>query len=172
MSACDAMRERIHALFDGDDPAAVPGDLASHLGVCAGCRAAHDDFLALRGLLRATPAEPLPPASLDAVWNATVRAPSARRASPVWMRAAIAASVATALIATTYLLTRPERVASGPDAAELARAEAQAELVLGYAARALDATRAVAADRVLADKVSPAVRGMAPGSTSDRRTGS
>jgi predicted anti-sigma-YlaC factor YlaD len=171
MNACDTMNERIHELFDGDDPAAVPAEIAEHLAACAGCRVTYDDLLVLRGILRNAPARPLPADALDAMWNATVRARPARNGTPVWIRAAVAACVATALIATTYVLTRPDRVA-GPSAAELARAEAQADLVLAYAARALDATREAAAERVLAGKVSPAVRGTSPSSNSDRRNGS
>ena len=61
--------------------------------------------------------------------------------------------------ATLYLTFAPRPHAQSPSAVELSRAAAQAELVFGYTARALAASRNAATDRVLALKVSPAVRG-------------
>lgn len=162
MSACEFVRERIHRLYDGDGPVEAPPDVREHLASCASCREAFEDFAALRALLRELPAEPLPAPALDGVWDRTVRAPGGGARSGAWWRAAAAAVVATGLIGTTYLLTRPPAVRSGPSAHEIARAQAELDLVLGYTAQALDATRAVTADRVLADKISPAVRHAAP----------
>ena len=114
---------------------------------------------ALRASLRGLPPAPLPPQALDTVWARTVRAPRGRFGLPDSWRAAAAAVVVTALGATTlYFVSSP--VPSGePSRAELARAEAQAELVFGYTARALRATRNATARDVIADKISPAVRG-------------
>lgn len=162
MSACEFARERIHRLYDEDGPVEAPPDLREHLASCASCREAFEDFASLRGLLRGLPGEALPASALEVVWDRTVRAPGGRSRTGAWWRAVAAAVVATGLIGTTYLLTRPEAVRSGPSAHEIARAEAELDLVLGYTAQALDATRAVTADRVLADKVSPAVRQAVP----------
>ena len=168
---CAAMREEIHALFDADGPIALPGALRSHLDSCAACREVVAELGALRSAFRELPSYPLPSEALDEVWRSTVHAParSARGTAPAWTRAAAAAIVATALIATTWLVMRPTPPAYGPSDAELRRAEAQAELVFGYTARALDATRTAAADRVVASKISPAVRGAAATPPSGRR---
>jgi len=164
---CEGMRERIHEVFDTDDPGAVPEALAEHLVSCASCRAMHDDLSQLRTMLRDVPASPLPGETLEAVWASTVKRGPARRNAAPWMRAAAAALAATALIATSYLMTR---TGSGtPSRDEIARAEAQADLVFGYTAKALEATRSAAADRVFADKIVPAVRGNSPGTPPGKR---
>jgi anti-sigma-K factor RskA len=108
------------------------------------------------------PRAPLPPDALDTVWQRTVLAPrgAATPAAGYW-RLAAAAVLVTALSTTTlYFVFTPVR-SPEPSVVELARATAQAEMVFGYTARALAATRSAAADRVLAAKVSPAVRGRA-----------
>jgi predicted anti-sigma-YlaC factor YlaD len=129
----------------------MPGDAQSHVATCAACRELQGEMAALRSALRALPHEPLPPAALEAVWRETVRA---RPAASTFWRAAAAAAIVTAFGAgTIYFVTGSLRQA------ELARAEAQAELVLGYTARALAATRAAATHQVIQEKVSPAVRG-------------
>ena len=167
MNGCETFRERIHGIYDGDGPAELPDALREHLALCPSCRETFDDYAALRALLRGLPAEALPPETLDAVWKRTVRKPGGGAHAGAWWRAAAAAVVATGLIATSYLLTRP--VAEAPSESEIASAEAQADLVLGYAARALDATRAVTANRVFAREISPAVRGSAVAHETGRR---
>ena len=169
--ACAAMREEIQALFDEDGPIALPGPLREHLDACSACREFAGELGALRTAFRELPSYPLPQAALDEIRRRTVHAPtlSVVRAVPAWTRAAAAAVFATALIATTWIVLRPAPPADGPSDAELRRAEAQAELVFGYAARALDATRSAAAERVVASKVSPAVRGTAATAPPGRR---
>jgi predicted anti-sigma-YlaC factor YlaD len=168
---CAAMREEIHLLFDEDGPIALPGPLREHLDACSGCREFAGELGALRSAFRELPSYPFPSEALDEVRLKTVHAPtrSVVRAAPAWTRAAAAAVVATALIATTWLVTRSVPIGEGPTDAELRRAEAQAELVFGYAARALDAARSAAAERVVASKISPAVRGTVATAPSGRR---
>lgn len=159
---CETIRERIHDAFDDDRGDALPGDVRDHMTSCEACRELVLDLDALRSSLRELPREPLPPAALDAVWRETVRARAASPwAMPGWRRAAAAAVLVTALgAATLYVVSKPA-VPPGPSAAELARAQAQAQMVFGYTARALAATRDAAANHVIADRVSPAVRGAA-----------
>ena len=165
--SCTAMRERIHELFDGDDPFTLPADVVQHLEICPACAQMHADLARLRDLLRHAPAEPLPARTLDAVWAATTGTRRTRRYSYSVTRAAAAAVVATALIATTYFLTRPSPV--GPSQEEILRAEAQADLVFGYTAKALAKTRDAAEDRVIVDKIVPAVRGGSQGVAPGKR---
>jgi len=157
---CETVRDAIHELFDDDPAMPLGGAVEAHLASCAECREFLAEMTALRSALRALPREPLPSAVLDGVWRDTVRA----RRVALW-RAAAAAVVVTALGAGTYFVSsRP----SGPSQAELARAEAQAELVFGYTARALAATHDAAARNVIERKVSPAVRGETSPRTSRR----
>jgi predicted anti-sigma-YlaC factor YlaD len=159
---CETIREAIHEAFDDDRDDAMDAGVRAHLASCAACRAFAADLLDVRSALRALPREPLPPEALDRVWRNTVRAESAV-VRPAWggWRAAAAAVVVTALGASTLYMVSMPTVPPGPSAAELARAEAQAELVFGYTARALAATRSAATHQVIFDKVSPAVRGAA-----------
>ncbi|HZN53990.1 MAG TPA: hypothetical protein VFB67_01595 [Candidatus Polarisedimenticolaceae bacterium] len=161
---CESARERIHAALDAPDDDR-PGDVSAHLASCAACRELLDDLETVGGALRALPRVPLPPATLDAVWRETV---GRRRWSPGLVRAAAAAVIVTALCTTTIWLVTP-RGPQQPTAAEIARASAEAKMVLGYTARALAAARTAAADTVLASKVSPAVRGE-PAARPTRRT--
>jgi predicted anti-sigma-YlaC factor YlaD len=155
---CDRARERIHEAFDDDPPAPLPEDASAHLDGCAACRDLFDDLGRLRAGLRALPRAPLPPAALDAVWRSTVRARP--RYGTGFARAAAAAVAVTVLGAgTLFLVTAPDRHAPSRD--ELAKAEAQAQLVIGYTSRALAATRDATARHVIEGKVSPAVRGEA-----------
>jgi anti-sigma factor RsiW len=171
--ACAAMREEIHALFDEDGPISLPGPLREHLDACSACREFAGELGTLRSAFRELPSYPLPQEVLDEVRRRTIHAPtlSVVRSAPAWTRAAAAAVFATALIATTWIVTRPVPIDGGPTDAELRHAEAQAELVFGYAARALDATRSAAAERVVASKVSPAVRGSNATAPPARRDG-
>lgn len=159
---CETAREAIHDLLDGDRGAAPDPELAAHLASCPACRETLDDLAALQDSLRDLPREPLPPATLDVVWKTTVRARGTTRPRILgsW-RAAAAAVFVTALGASTLYLVSLPSVPPGPSAAELAHAEAQAELVFGYTARALAATREATARQVIESKVSPAVRGAA-----------
>jgi predicted anti-sigma-YlaC factor YlaD len=158
---CDEIRLRIHEAHD-DLAGRLPDSVNSHLAGCASCRELADDLDALSHALRTLPRAPLPADALAAVWRATVEAP--RRATTLavgFWRFAAAAVFVTALSATTlYFVFAPLRPRE-PSGVELARASAQADMVFGYTARALAATRNAATDRVLAAKVSPAVRGEA-----------
>ena len=159
---CETIREAIHEAFDDDRGDALPTELRAHLASCPDCRELARDLASLRDALRALPREPLPSQALDRVWRDTVRARGP--ANPVaWggWRAAAAAVVVTALGASTLYMVSIPTVPPGPSSAELARAEAQAEMVFGYTARALAATRRAATHQVIVDKVSPAVRGAA-----------
>jgi hypothetical protein len=167
MNACDVGRERVHAFFDevGDGP--VPESLQSHFATCAGCRELFDELTILRAALRARPAPPMPDDALEVVWERTVRAPRTG-----WLdgrrRAAVAAVLVTGVSLSTLWLLRTTSAPSGPTPAEIARAEAQADIVLSYAARAIQATRTATTHRVVGSKISPAVRGDVP-SDSRRR---
>ena len=157
--SCESIRQSLHEILDDTGSGPWPADVEAHLASCAPCRAWLAEIDALRSSLRVLPHVPLPPEALDAVWAATVRASRGRQRIRDSWRAAAAAVVVTALGATTlYFISTP--VPTGePTAAELARAEAQAELVFGYTARALKAARHATERDVIADTVSPAVRG-------------
>lgn len=156
MNPCDLGRERVHAYFDGDASEPDAG-LREHLAICAGCRELFDDLTRLRGMFRELPRPSLPPETLEAVWSATVRQPRRATLPRAWSTVAAAAVLGIASLTTVWLFRLP--FPSGPSGAELARAEAQADIVFGVTARALAATRTAAEGRVLASKVSPAVRG-------------
>jgi predicted anti-sigma-YlaC factor YlaD len=158
---CETIRQHVHEAMDAER-GGLPDEVREHLVSCAACREFHDELRSLQASLRALPRDPMPPDVLDAVWAQTVRSSRAgSRLRDSW-RAAAAAVVVTALGATTLYFVSTPLPPEGPSAAELARAEAQAELVLGYTARALAATREATSRDVIADKVSPAVRGDAP----------
>ena len=167
MNACDIGRERIHALFDETAEGPLPESLQSHFGTCAGCRELYEELTILRAALRARTLPPMPDEALEAVWERTVRAPRTG-----WLdgrrRAAVAAVLVTGVSLSTIWLLRPASVPSGPTAAEIARAEAQADLVFAYTARALAATRTAATRNVVGSKISPAVRGHVPPDTRRR----
>jgi predicted anti-sigma-YlaC factor YlaD len=166
---CDEIREQIHDAYDDDRAGGLSEPIRAHLAACGGCREFTDELDALSFALRALPRTPLPADALDAVWRETVGARPARVTAAVgFRRLAAAAAFVSALSATTlYFLFAPVRPPE-PSMVELARASAQADVVFGYTARALAATRTAAADRVLASKVSPAVR-VASGSHPSRR---
>jgi predicted anti-sigma-YlaC factor YlaD len=158
MMNCDEIRASIHEALDDGPEAALPAEASAHLATCAACREAHRELAALASALRALPREPLPPETLDEVWRRTVRSRPSPASRPA-VRLAAAAVLAVAVSATTLFLVLAPPAPHGPSASELARASAQADLVLSYTARALAVTREAAAERVLASKVSPAVRG-------------
>ena len=166
---CEELRLHIHAALDDGTMGALPELVGSHLATCEACREFKDDLESLSRALRALPRVPLPDDALDAVWRETVRArPGAStRSAGAWRLAAAASFVTVLSTATLYLVFAPAPP-PGPSAVELARASAQAEMVFGYTARALAATRAAMTDRVLASKVSPAVRGAAASDPSRR----
>jgi len=157
---CDDVRRAIHDAHD-DEGASLPEPIRTHITTCASCRELADDLTALTQALRALPRAPLPPDALDAVWRRTIHARPHRFPIGIGVRqlAAAALFIAALSTATLYFVFAPTPSPQGPTAVELARASAQAELVFGYTARALAATRNATADRVLASKVSPAVRG-------------
>jgi len=165
---CDEIREQIHEAYD--EGSGGPSEaVRAHLATCGACREFHDDLAVLSQALRDLPRVPLPAYALAAVWSETVDARRGRVSAAVeFWRLAAAAVFVTALSATTlYFVFAPVRP-PGPSVVELERASAQAEMVFGYTARALAATRNAAADRVLASKVSPAVRGVSASHSSRR----
>jgi len=166
---CEQTRRHIHEAHDDDSTGPLPELVRAHLAACSACRDFKDDILALTRALRALQRAPLPADALDAVWRKTLHARSGASTTTagLWRLAAAAVLVAALSTATIYFVYAPSPP-PGPSPVELARASAQAELVFGYTARALAATRDAAADRVLASKVSPAVRGVAASHPSRR----
>jgi predicted anti-sigma-YlaC factor YlaD len=159
---CDEIRETIHEAADDGRASAMPEPVRAHLATCAACREFANDLEALSLALRTLPLVPLPKDALDTVWQKTVRGPrgASTPAAGFWRLAAAAVLVTAFSTATLYFVFTPVR-SPEPSSVEVARATAQAEMVFGYTARALAATRSAAADRVLASKVAPAVRGRA-----------
>lgn len=156
---CEELRRHIHEGLDDGSMGTLPELVSSHLATCCACRDFKDDLESLSHALRALPRVPLPPEALDAVWRETIHARPVGFAAPAgfWRLAAAASFVAALSTATLYFVFAPAPP-PGPTAVELARAYAQAEMVFGYTARALAATRDATTDRVLASRVSPAVR--------------
>jgi predicted anti-sigma-YlaC factor YlaD len=152
---CEDVRPLIHDAYDGQ-PSDAP-EFRSHVASCEACRSFAADLESLSSAFRSLPPSPLPSDALDAVWQRTTRSRHAAFASK-WRLAAAAAFVSVLSAAALYVALAPAPPPK-PSAVEIARAEAKAELVLGYTARALGAARAAAADRVVASKISPAVRG-------------
>jgi predicted anti-sigma-YlaC factor YlaD len=158
---CDDVRLRLHEAHDEETMPGLSEAVQAHLASCTGCRELSADLNALSQALRALPGSSLPADALDEVWARTSRR---SRSATSWMttgylRLAAAVVVTAVSMATLYYVFAPPP--AGPSAVELARASAEAELVLGYTAKALAATRHAAANRVLASKVSPAMRGQA-----------
>jgi predicted anti-sigma-YlaC factor YlaD len=166
---CEEIRRHIHETHDDDRSGALPEHIRTHMTACSACRELNDDLVSLSLTLRALPLAPLPADTLDAVWRETIHARSTKGspAAGVWRLAAAAAFVTILGAATLYIVLAPVPP-PGPSTVELARASAQADIVFGYTARALAATRDAAADRVLASRVSPAVRGVAASHPSRR----
>ena len=158
---CEDARRQIHETHDDNSRGALPEPVCAHLAACSACRDFGDDILSLTRALRAMPQVPLPADALDAVWRETIQARPVAKTSDAgfWRLAAAAVFVAALATATLYFVFAPTRPPQ-PSTVELARASAQAEMVFGYTARALAATREAAADRVLASTISPAVRGV------------
>ena len=158
---CEESRLHIHEARD-DSSSTVPELVRAHIAACTACRDFDDDLRSLTAALRALPELPLPADALDAVWRKTIHARpgAASTTAGFWRLAAAAAFVAVLSTTGLYFMFTPAPP-PGPSPVELARASAQAEMVFGYTARALAATRDAAADRVLASKVSPVVRGVA-----------
>jgi len=156
---CEDIRLQIHEALDDGDIESFPEPVTSHLATCDACREFKEDLVVLTRSLRAMPRAPLPADALEAIWRETVRTRpgTSMKSNGLWQLAAAASFVAALSTATLYLVFAPEPP-PGPSAVELARASAQAEMVFGYTARALAATRTATTHRVLASKVSPAVR--------------
>jgi hypothetical protein len=159
---CEETRRYIHEAHDDDRGAPLPELARAHIAACTGCRDFEGDLRSLTDALRALPPVPLPGDALAAVWRNTIRARPVAASTTIrsWRLAAAAVFVTVLSTASLYFVFAPPQP-PGPSSVELARASAQAEMVFGYTARALAATREAAADRVLASKVSPAVRGVA-----------
>lgn len=157
MNRCESLREWMHERLDGPIPAERAEELERHLRACAGCREIDDGWRRVQAELRALPEVPLPDALLAAVWARTTQKPARpevpARAARAWWFAAAAAVLTIALL---LWLARPDR--SLPSAAEYARAERDARLALGVAARAMHVTERTAVNRVLAKEVSPVLR--------------
>ena len=159
---CEETRRHIHEAHDDDRTAALPELARAHIAACTACRDLEVDLRSLTDALRALPHAPLPADALDAVWRETIRSRPGAASTPMgFWRLAAAAVFVTVLSATSLYFVFAPAPPPGPSPVELARASAQAEMVFGYTARALAATRDAATDRVLASKVSPAVRGVA-----------
>ena len=166
---CEQIRRHIHEAHDDASTGTLPEVVSSHLAACSACREFDADLSSLSLALRALPRAPLPADALDAVWRETIHArPGVAPTAAGFWRVAAAAVFVTALSAATLYFVFAPAPPLGPSTLELARASAQAEMVFGYTARALAATRHAAADRVLASKVSPAVRGVAASHPSRR----
>jgi predicted anti-sigma-YlaC factor YlaD len=166
---CEQVRQEIHEALDRGTPGVLSEAFRAHLATCTACRELGDDLQSLSHAFRALPRVPLPAEVLDAVWRETLRArPAGLTTTQGFWRVAAAASLVAALgTATLYFVSAPAPP-PGPTAVELARASAQAEMVFGYTARALAATRNATTDRLLASKISPAVRGEAASHPSRR----
>ena len=159
---CEDVRRHIHEAHDDDRAAVLPELVRAHIAGCTACRDFEEDLRSLGHALRALPRVPLPADALDAGWRETVRArPEAASTMLGFWRLAAAAAFVTVFSTTSLYFMFAPTPSKGPSPVELARASAQAEMVFGYTARALAATREAAADRVLGSKVSPAVRGVA-----------
>jgi predicted anti-sigma-YlaC factor YlaD len=156
---CEEIRRLLHEAHD-DGRVGVPAEAVDHLAACEDCREFADELDVLARAFRALPRAPLPADALDAVWRKTTGGPRAARTTPagIWRLAAAAVLVMALSVTTLYFVFSPAPPPR-PSGVELAQTSAQAEMVLGYTARALAATRIAAADRVLASKVAPAVRG-------------
>jgi predicted anti-sigma-YlaC factor YlaD len=156
---CEDIRQSLHEAYDEQPAGALSVPVRSHLVSCDACRQFDEELRSLSRAFDEAPQIPFPADALDVVWSRTIR--SSRASSWIaasYLRLAAAVVVTGVSMATLYYVFAPP--AAGPSAVELARASAQAELVLGYTARALAATRDATTDRVLASKVSPAVRGV------------
>ena len=166
---CEQIRLHIHEAYDDDNLGALPEAVRAHLAACGACRDFTDDLESLSHALRALPRVPLPPNALDAVWRETIHArPGGLPTSAGFWRLAAAASFVAALSTATLYFVFAPAPPPRPSAVELARASAQAEMVFGYTARALAATLDATTDRILASKISPAVRGAAASHPSRR----
>lgn len=166
---CEEIRRHIHEAHDDDRTGALPELVRAHVAACTACRDFSDDLQSLSRALRALPRAPFPADALDAVWRETVSArPGASSTAAGFWRLAAAAVFVTALSVTTLYFVYAPTPPPGPSPVDLGRASAQAEMVFGYTARALAATRDATTDRVLASRVSPAVRGVAASHPSRR----
>ncbi len=164
---CEDVRKSLHEAHDEQPAAGLPAPVSEHLATCGACREFDEDLRSLSRAFDTLPQASFPPEALDAVWSQTIRSRRTRSwTSTGYLRLAAAVLVTVVSMATLYHVFAPPP--AGPSAVELARASAQAELVLGYTARALAATRDAAADRVLASRVSPAVRGVTGSHTARR----
>jgi anti-sigma factor RsiW len=155
--ACARARASIHAWLDGE--ASVPTSVEEHLASCVSCRALRDELGIVQRALRSLPHEPMPAAALDEVWRRTSRA-SERPASPQrragldWRVLAAAAVLALALLGG---LRERGLAPAAADEEELARAAAEARLVLSLSAGAIRRTERAAVHQVLLGQVGPAL---------------
>ena len=158
---CEETRRHIHEALDDERTGSLPELVRAHIAACTACRDLEGDLRSVTEALRSLPHAPLPADALDTVWRETIRARRDASTTIPGFRRLAAAVFVTAVSATTLYFVFAPTPSPGPSRLELARASAQAEMVFGYTARALAATRDAATERVLASKVSPAVRGVA-----------
>jgi predicted anti-sigma-YlaC factor YlaD len=85
---CDLFREALSAHLDGEEATLPQADTAAHVAGCAGCRAWNDDLMALHGMIRVRPADPVPDLSAAIVAAHLPAAGGGRRA---WLRGRAAA---------------------------------------------------------------------------------
>jgi anti-sigma factor RsiW len=189
-SGCDGAFELLHLRLDGVKlEVEQERRLQSHLSACPACGEAAAQLGRLQDGLRDLPHVPLPDSALEEVWRRTSRRPPFGGWLGEWMldwrAAAVAAALCLALVAVWQLgqplglVDRPpiaEDLGAGePSEEELARAAAEARLVLQMTAQALRATQRTAVDEVLAGQVSPALRSTTirwPGSAARQSGGS
>ena len=166
---CARARRNVHRVLDGDAlRPAERGRLSAHLGGCVACREFERDVTELHAALRSLPQDSLPDASLERVWDATVRS-AERRTGAVerWIDWRVLAAAAVLTLGFIGLWRSP-LVGLGDarstrvqvelsDTEELARLGAEARLVLRMTADALRRVERAAVDDVLTDEVSPAL---------------
>ena len=155
---CKVARRSIHRRLEGEPfEDHEQHRLEQHLLSCAGCREADEELRGIQTGLRALPQPALPDDVLQRVLNRTVRAErkrTLRRWGLDW-RLAAAAVVTVAVIGLWSAIAPPER---GPTDAELAQAAADARMVLGLTASALNKVERTARRDVLGGQVSGALR--------------
>jgi len=161
-AVCERTLQLFHRRLDGDLMEATERQaMEAHLTVCSECRETTAELSQVHDLLQGLSEQPLPEATLERVWDQTIRsevatAESDRSRFLDW-RLAAAAAVAVMMFAGWIGLASYS--------AEKARKHAEAELaahevrtVLRLTAQALERTGDAAIKDVFADSVSPALQ--------------
>lgn len=161
-AACEATLQLFHRRLDGDLMEATERQsMEAHLTVCSECREATAELSQVHDLLQGLAEQPLPDATLEQVWERTVRSDEAQvagqRSRFLDWRLAAAAAVAVVMFAGW--------IGFASYSAEKARQQAEARLaaqevrtVLRLTAKALERTGDAAIKDVFADSVSPALQ--------------